>query len=69
MPTFFENQNKWDAVVSADHYEKYFELLRLGADFEKIVSNVDMLFETFGRNIRFVYGNTGLWSRCQPQSR
>ena len=33
-------------VISADHYEKKdYERLRLGANFEKIVSNVDMLFD------------------------
>lgn len=40
----FKN-NVTQIVISADHYEKKeFEKLRLGSKFEKIVSNVDMLF-------------------------
>ncbi len=40
---FINNVNQ--VVISADHYEKKdFERLRLGSKFEKIVENVDMLF-------------------------
>ena len=41
----FENKIS-QVVISADHYEKEnFEKLRKNSNFEKIVSNVDMLFE------------------------
>tara|TARA_B100001057_G_scaffold489080_1_gene574648 strand:- start:763 stop:1908 length:1146 start_codon:yes stop_codon:yes gene_type:complete len=48
--SIFEN-NVSTVVISADHYEKkQFETLRKGSDFEKIVKNVEMLFEIRQKN-------------------
>ena len=48
--TIFESEVS-TVVISADHYEKkQFEILRKGSNFEKIVKNVEMLFNIRKKN-------------------
>ena len=60
--SIFKN-NVTQIVISADHYQKEeYERLRKNSNFEKIIKNVDLLFE-IRNNTQIIYRNKSFWYR------